>query len=276
MDEIEHVIIIGAGFNALMCALEAQQQRPLNRQVDIIAEVIPSDPSPARWTTNLSRSCYGSYMTSLPAFEEVTFAHFRKLSESNSQFYPQFMHTEYFANEIIEDRIAERPQARRLSLDEMINGFQQGICFRNVSVSPSFTAESMMKEFLLNGGRLFRGSVRHIREVVAEGVKPFTRADSFEENMGSPHAIVVCIGLGARFIGGIEDKSVSCIRIPLVKLRAPWVTAGKALYDKDFQAILSLVPTGNGDIVVAGKAEVDEWQVVNFPSSSLEAKLTSA
>ncbi|KAJ7576685.1 hypothetical protein C8J56DRAFT_1117062 [Mycena floridula] len=51
------------------------------------------------------------------------------------------------------------------------------------------------KEFLAKGG--------HISQVV-EG--------AFTEDAGRPAAVVVCTGLGARFLGGIEDKDMYLIR----------------------------------------------------------------
>lgn len=39
-------------------------------------------------------------------------------------------------------------------------------------------------------------------------------------------AIVVCAGLGARSLGGVEDKDVYPVRGQLVLIRAPWVKSG--------------------------------------------------
>lgn len=105
----------------------------------------------------------------------------------------------------------------------------------------------MLQRFLANGGRIFRGTVRHIREVVEAGVQPFARPN-LEDIRYSPDAIMVCAGLGARFIGGIEDRGVAPLRIPLVKLRAPWIDTGKSSYDVDGNSILSIIPLPKGDV----------------------------
>lgn len=43
---------------------------------------------------------------------------------------------------------------------------------------------------------------------------------------GKVDAVVVCTGIGARFLGGVEDSEVFPIRGQTVIVRAPWVRFG--------------------------------------------------
>ncbi len=72
-----------------------------------------------------------------------------------------------------------------------------------------------------------RGSVRHINQIVEGGAGLFNGATT----PLPPNVVVVCAGLGARFLGDIEDKD----RCPLgsarsnfdhLMVRAPWITFG--------------------------------------------------
>jgi len=46
-------------------------------------------------------------------------------------------------------------------------------------------------------------------------------------------AVVVCAGLGARMLGGVEDKAMYPIRGQTVLLKAPWVKYGRTMVEKD-------------------------------------------
>lgn len=74
--------------------------------------------------------------------------------------------------------------------------------------------------FISRGGRIHRSSIQHISQVV-DG------AYSTPNIAPPPSAVVVCAGLGARFLGGVEDKAMYPIRGQTVLLRAPWVRFGR-------------------------------------------------
>ncbi|EEB97841.1 hypothetical protein MPER_02753, partial [Moniliophthora perniciosa FA553] len=67
-------------------------------------------------------------------------------------------------------------------------------------------------------GIIVRGTVSHIAQVIEGGIGVFSHSTPLP-----PDAIVVCAGLGTRFLGGIEDKAMYPIRGQTVLLRAPWV-----------------------------------------------------
>lgn len=61
-----------------------------------------------------------------------------------------------------------------------------------------------------------------------------------------PAAIAACPGIGARFLGGIEDKDVYPIRGQTILLRAPWIKYGRTLSRADGSyAYMMPLNTGN-------------------------------
>ena len=60
-------------------------------------------------------------------------------------------------------------------------------------------------------------------------------------------AIVVCAGMGARSIGGVDDMDVFPIRGQTVLLRAPWVRFGRTLVD-EFGKKTYTIPRKSGDV----------------------------
>jgi len=65
--------------------------------------------------------------------------------------------------------------------------------------------------------------------------------------------IIVCVGLGARFLGGVEDKTVYPSRGQTVILHAPWVRFGRTFEGAGGRS---------GDVVVGSTQCVDDWRVL--------------
>lgn len=80
-----------------------------------------------------------------------------------------------------------------------------------------------------------RASVQHVSQVI-EGA--FTTR---------PNAVVVCAGLGARTLGGVEDADVYPIRGQVVLIRAPWIKFGRTTSNlaDDWTFI---IPRRSGDV----------------------------
>lgn len=78
-----------------------------------------------------------------------------------------------------------------------------------------------------------RVSLQHISQVLDETT--------------NPAAIIACPGIGARFLGGIEDKDVYPIRGQTVLLRAPWVKSGRTFSGADGTYVY-LMPLCTGNV----------------------------
>jgi D-amino-acid oxidase len=57
---------------------------------------------------------------------------------------------------------------------------------------------------------------------------------------------VVCVGLGARLLGGVDDRDVYPIRGQVVLIRAPWIKFGVS--EKTPDHISYIIPRQSGDV----------------------------
>jgi len=86
--------------------------------------------------------------------------------------------------------------------------------------------------------------VQHINQVIEGGSRVFSAPRTATE---APDAIVVCAGIGARMLGGIEDKTVYPVRGQTVLLRAPWVRFGRAT-STDGLCMTYIIPRRSGGV----------------------------
>ncbi|QRW23647.1 FAD-dependent oxidoreductase [Rhizoctonia solani] len=77
-----------------------------------------------------------------------------------------------------------------------------------------------------------------------------------------PDAIVVCAGIGARNLGGVEDKDVYPVRGQVVLIRAPWVKFGRTKSESD-DTWTYVIPRRSGDVILGGTKGVNDW----YPSA---------
>lgn len=89
-----------------------------------------------------------------------------------------------------------------------------------------------------------RGSVQHIHQVIEGGAHVFAGPRAFEKI----DALVVCPGLGARTLGGVEDREVYPVRGQVVIVRAPWVRFGRTASHAAEGLWTYIVPRRNGDV----------------------------
>jgi hypothetical protein len=125
--------------------------------------------------------------------------------------------------------------------DELPSGMKCAASFETLGLNIRAYLHLQWHIFHQNGGRAFRGTVRHISQVLMTGTA------SFQQNLPAsspvPLAVCVCAGLGSRFLGGVDDADVYPESVQGLKLRAPWVTVGRALYEGgDFPSIY-VIPT---------------------------------
>ena len=115
-------------------------------------------------------------------------------------------------------------QFRRLSETELIPGTVLGVSFTTVTIDVPIYLNYLLTQFLGNGGRILRGSVQHINQIIEGGTSLFSGGNVSDP---PPDAVVVAVGLGARFLGGVEDKAMYPVRGQTVLVRAPWVRFGR-------------------------------------------------
>jgi glycine/D-amino acid oxidase-like deaminating enzyme len=118
---------------------------------------------------------------------------------------------------------------------DLVEGTVLAASFTTVSIDIPAYLPYLLARFLARGGSIIRSSLQHISQVLEGALTPF-----------KPDALVVCAGIGARFLGGVEDKDVFPIRGQTVLIRAPWVKFGRTVHGKD--EITYIIPRRSGDV----------------------------
>ena len=121
-----------------------------------------------------------------------------------------------------------------------------GIQFTTLTIDTPAYCNYLLARLLARGGRTVRASVQHVQQLAEGGAHVFTpgRAGS-----GVPvDALVVCAGLGARTLGGVEDPDVFPVRGQVVMLRAPWITFGRTASHLEQGLWTYIIPRRSGDV----------------------------
>lgn len=109
--------------------------------------------------------------------------------------------------------------------------------------------------FLSKGGQVIRASVQHISQVLEGGPGAFDRS----KKPRTPDGVIVCAGLGARFLGGVEDKDVYPMRGQVLLIRAPWVKNCMSMSGGPGRIWTYVIPRRGGDVIIGGTMGVDDW-----------------
>jgi len=135
-----------------------------------------------------------------------------------------------------------------------------GVRFRTVTIDTPVYLKYLLSRFLTAGGSIHRGTVQHINQVIEGG----TRVSDARNISPAVDAVVVCAGLGARSLGGVEDKNMHPIRGQTVLLRAPWVKFGTTI-DMEIGAWTYVIPRRSGDVILGGTRVQDDWFPIPRP-----------
>ena len=136
-------------------------------------------------------------------------------------------------------------QFRRLSENELIPGTVLGVSFTTVTIDVPIYLNYLLTQFLGNGGRILRGSVQHINQII-EGETSLLSGGNVDDP--PPDAVVVAVGLGARFLGGVEDKAMYPVRGQTFLVRAPWVRFGRTKVTGSDDLMTYIIPRRSGDV----------------------------
>ena len=101
-----------------------------------------------------------------------------------------------------------------------------------------------MSRFIGSGGTVIKGAVQHINQVLEGGPHVFS---SPFKHVVAPDALIVCTGIGSRFLGGVEDRDVYPVRGQTVLVRAPWIKFGKTTTSKTGE-VTYMIPRKGGDV----------------------------
>jgi len=139
------------------------------------------------------------------------------------------------------------------------------VSFSTLNINTPAYLPYLLARFLSHGGRIVRASVQHISQVLEGGVEAFTGDKS---KLRPVDALIICVGLGARTLGGVEDKDVYPVRGQTVLLRAPWIEGGRS-FVVESGAKTYIIPRRGGTVIVGGTRVADDW----FPKARPETTI---
>ncbi|ELU36024.1 DAO domain-containing protein [Rhizoctonia solani AG-1 IA] len=135
--------------------------------------------------------------------------------------------------------------------------------FETLTIDTGVYLPYLLSTFLGKGGRIVRNRVGHISQVAQGAFTPF-KPGKFQvrSSLASTDniwldAIVVCVGLGARTLGGVEDSNVYPVRGQVSIIRAPWIKFG--ISERTNDSISYIIPRQSGDVIIGGTYGVNDW-----------------
>ncbi|KAF9046292.1 D-amino-acid oxidase [Panaeolus papilionaceus] len=274
-NEQKRVIVIGAGVIGLTTALRLQEK--LDYQVEIIAEYHPTDPKCPQYTSHWAGAHHVSDAavdSRKGAADYATFLEMWKLSDDGGMAPGCFLRlpqTEYYSDGVEEPGLLTKlPSFQHVPQRSLLPTASHGFSFQTVTIEPRTYLPYLLSRFLAAGGKLYRGRINHINEIMESGAAPYQAINDdltyAPGTLRTPDALVVCAGLGARTLGGVEDASVYPTRGQTVILRAPWVRFGRSF--KEEKSWTYIIPRHSGDVVIGGIKGVDDW----YPKPRLETR----
>ncbi|TFY68496.1 hypothetical protein EVJ58_g966 [Rhodofomes roseus] len=151
---------------------------------------------------------------------------------------------EYFRDEL-DFQTHWMPDFRQIPSDSLVSNAQRGYAYSTYTVDPPLYLNYLLSRFLARGGTVVRGKVQHVSQVLEGGIDVFNRGRASTTPVD---ALIVCAGLGARTLGGVEDEAVYPNRGQVILLKAPWITEACRISDSTGGDQTYVIPRQNGVI----------------------------
>ncbi|KAF9239271.1 hypothetical protein BU15DRAFT_62037 [Melanogaster broomeanus] len=222
----KEIIVIGAGVIGLSTAIKIQERG--GYRVTLVAETFPTDPRTIRYTSHWAGAHHVSQAfgdARQKAMDKETFEVMWRDSEPEGRgaaagCFFRHNHTEFRADGIDPSPWLDyMPDFRAVSEDNLIPNSTAGYTFSTFTLNTPIYLNWLLARFLASGGTTNRDALAAHFSVFDTNTEPSQVLDGTQH----PAAIIACPGIGARFLGGIEDKNIYPIRGQTILLRAPWV-----------------------------------------------------
>ncbi|PFH47707.1 hypothetical protein AMATHDRAFT_67038 [Amanita thiersii Skay4041] len=269
------IVVLGAGVVGLTTAVSIQERGGYN--VTIVAETFPTDPKSIRYTSHWAGAhhVYNDVQDEFHrGLEKRTFEKLWELSEPDAPTEGLFLRLgqleHYHEARSENDQLKTMPDYTSLPLDDSFpQGAKVGTTFTSVTIDTPRYLSYLLSRFLAAGGTIIRASIQHVDQLV-QGNGTLVSAAAQRTSLGTPRAqrdlpaaVIICAGIGARSLGGVEDTTVYPVRGQTVILRAPWVNRGRTLMEEG--RIAYVIPRRSGDVVVGGIRDANDWYPVPRP-----------
>ncbi|OWZ65977.1 hypothetical protein AYX15_02650 [Cryptococcus neoformans] len=269
-DSSRPVVVIGAGIIGLttvVCLLESQYYKQYRPPIHIIADHLPNDPLDAKYASTIAGAHHLSFADDgdgrqrnwdLKTFQ-VMYEQWRQFGEDSGLM--ALKQTELFVGQKDHLKIyEEHPNFMTLPASMLPPAIDHAVSFTSLTITPSVYLNRLLKQI----SSLSNGQVKIHRFHLPS--LSFLSHPSIKALIGhEPTAgVIVCVGLGALVLGGVNDSLMYPTRGQVVKVRAPWVRSG---YTRQIGSLNGgeggertyVIPRANGEIILGGTREEGDW-----------------
>lgn len=142
-------------------------------------------------------------------------------------------------------------QYQALPKDKLFPNAVAGATFTTIDINTPQYLLYLFSRFQAAGGKVVRATLQSIDQVIKPDAPDYSSPADLSVGTGPKparvDAAIVCLGLGARKLAGVDDASLYPIRGQTVILRAPWMRSGISLSGEE-GAFSYVIPRGNGEV----------------------------
>lgn len=149
---------------------------------------------------------------------------------------------------------------RELNPSELVPGIDSGAEFTSVCINTAIYLPWLLGQCLKAGVVVKRGVLSHIRE-----------AKTLSQTGRPADIIINTTGLGARKLGGVEDKTMTASRAQIVVVRnesSPMISVS-GTDDEPADLIYLMQRAAGGGTILGGTYDMDNWDSVPDPNTAL-------
>ncbi|KAI0724836.1 hypothetical protein C8Q72DRAFT_786608 [Fomitopsis betulina] len=238
--------------------------------VTILAESFPTDPRSIKYTSPWAGAYHTLYLgddKQLRSMRDDTLKVMLELSTAGGSAegcMRRLQSVEYFLQDVVPTTYEPTFQPQRLPEESLHPRSKCGYVFDTYTIDTTPYLNYLLARFLSSGGTIVRASVQHVNQIIEGGIEAFS--------LGQPSqcpvdALVVCAGLAARMLGGVEDKDMHAMRGQRVVVRAPWIDKAMGLEESSAKDTY-LIPRKNGNVVLGGTRDPDDWYPIVRPETT--------
>lgn len=130
------------------------------------------------------------------------------------------------------------------------------ISFTSLTITPGMYLASLEAKVRALGAKCHRAHLPSLAALTTPPVLAYIGA--------VPSALFLCVGIGARFLGGLTDANVYPTRGQVVKVRAPWIRDGwtrqvGSLNGGEGGERTYVIPRCTGEVILGGTREERDW-----------------
>ncbi|KAH9835404.1 D-amino-acid oxidase [Rhodofomes roseus] len=269
-DANKNVVVLGAGVVGLTTAVMIQEKGRYD--VTIIAERFPTDPKSIDYCSAWAGGHHVSFANGDERMQKIDSATFDKmweLSEPGADAEHCFLRikeTQFFYDGR-DGHYNWYPDYEVLPQGSLVGvpGAETGCTFKTLTFDAPKYVAYLLARFLSRGGTIVRGRVSHVSQIAEGGVDLFSRGVASTRPVD---AIVVCTGLGASTLGGVEDKAVYPVRGQVLLIKAPWIRFGKTASHNEDGLWTYVIPRRNGEVIIGGTKLENDWYPAGRPDTT--------